>query len=197
MIDKDKDPQADSLIGCVGIFDLAGVPAGGSFWGAGQPADLVADDDEMNKVSSSFDINHEHPDYAVKRAMWRQYRDLYAGGEQFKMNADRYLVDARRSQAMCTRRGLSRSFYENYIGSIVDWYTATLFRREPVMAFEGRNERAKRFFSEFIEDCDLKGTSLAEFFRKQFIEALIGGKSFALIDFPRLSHPAGTSSRGR
>ena len=26
---------------------------------------------------------------------------------------------------------LSRVFYENYIGSIVDWYAATLFRQEP------------------------------------------------------------------
>jgi len=24
--------------------------------------------------------------------MWRQYRDLYAGGEQFKASADQYLV---------------------------------------------------------------------------------------------------------
>jgi hypothetical protein len=140
---------------------------------------------------ASFDINHEHPEFAVKRAMWRQYRDLYAGGEQFKLNADRYLVRRQKEPGDVYAERLSRCFYENYIGSIVDWYTATLFRREPVLAFEGSNERAKRFFSEFTEDCDLKGASVAEFFRRQFIEALVSGKSFVLIDFPRFGRPAG------
>jgi hypothetical protein len=146
----------------------------------------------MNKSSAIFDIDHEHPDFAIKRAMWRQYRDLYAGGEQFKMNADRYLVRRQKEPGDVYAERLSRSFYENYIGSIVDWYTATLFRREPILAFDGKNERAKSFFSEFTDDCDLKGTSLTEFFRKQFIDSLVSGKSFILIDFPRIGHPAET-----
>ena len=40
---------------------------------------------------------------------------------------------------------LARVFYENYLGSIVDWYTATLVRREPVLEFAGTNERGKGF----------------------------------------------------
>ncbi len=92
---------------------------------------------------------------------------------------------------------LSRCFYENYVGSIVDWYAATLFRREPHLTFEGKNERAKKFFAEFTEDCDLKGASFTEFFRKQFIEALVSGKSFVLIDFPRLAQSRGNASGRR
>ncbi len=92
---------------------------------------------------------------------------------------------------------LSRSFYENYVGSIVDWYTATLFRREPVLHFEGNSERSKKFFGVFAEDCDLKGTNLSEFFRRQFVEALVCGKSYVLIDFPRLNEPVGNAGRGR
>ena len=34
----------------------------------------------MNIGNAGPDITHEHPEYAAKRAMWRQYRDLYAGG---------------------------------------------------------------------------------------------------------------------
>ena len=40
VIDKDKDPQQDALIGCAGLFDLAGMPAAGSIRRAEQPADL-------------------------------------------------------------------------------------------------------------------------------------------------------------
>jgi hypothetical protein len=80
---------------------------------------------------------------------------------------------------------LNRAFYENYIGSIVDWYAATLFRREPVISIEGDNETGRKFFSSFVEDCDRKGSNLSDFFRKQMLEALICGSSYTLVDFPR------------
>jgi hypothetical protein len=146
----------------------------------------------MNIGSIGPDITHEHPEYAAKRSMWRQYRDLYAGGAQFIGRADQYLVRRQKEPGDVYVERLSRSFYENYVGSIVDWYTATLFRREPVLNFEGNSERSKKFFSVFAEDCDLKGTNLSEFFRRQFVEALVSGKSYVLIDFPRLSEPVGT-----
>ena len=37
-------------------------------------------------------INREHPEYAARKAIWRQYRDLYAGGEQLRSHASEYLV---------------------------------------------------------------------------------------------------------
>lgn len=145
----------------------------------------------MNIGNTGPDITQEHPEYAAKRVMWRRYRDLYAGGEQFIAKADQYLVRRQKEPGDVYRERLSRSFYENYVGSIVDWYTATLFRREPVLSFEGNSEPPKKFFSVFAEDCDLKGTSITEFFRRQFVEALVCGKSYMLIDFPRLDAPVG------
>jgi hypothetical protein len=146
----------------------------------------------MNIGNSGPDIAREHPEYAAKRSMWRQYRDLYAGGAQFIGKADQYLVRRQKEPGDVYVERLSRSFYENYVGSIVDWYTATLFRREPVLNFEGNSEGSKKFFGVFADDCDLKGTNLSEFFRRQFVEALVSGKSYALIDFPRLNQPVGT-----
>ena len=137
-----------------------------------------------------FDINREHPDYANRRELWRQYQDMYVGGEHFKCNADRYLVRRQKEPADVYGERLIRVFYENYVGSIIDWYTATLFRREPAFSFEGTNENARQFFNTFTEDCDLKGTNLTEFFRARFIQALILGKSHILVDFPRWA-PAG------
>jgi hypothetical protein len=136
----------------------------------------------MNIGNIGPDITHEHPEYAAKRAMWRQYRDLYAGGAQFIASADQYLVRRQKEPGDVFVERLSRSFYENYVGSIVDWYTATLFRREPGLNFEGNSERSKKFFGMFAEDC----------FRRQFVEALVCGKSYVLIDFPRLNEPVGT-----
>jgi hypothetical protein len=148
--------------------------------------------EETQMQNMGFDIRREHPEYAARRTMWKQYRDLYAGGEQFQTNADLYLIRRQKEPADVYAERLSRVFYENYAGSIIDWYTATLFRREPVLNFEGQNERAKKFFGEFVEDCDLKGCSLTEFFRRQFVEALICGRSHIVVDFPRTNGPVGT-----
>lgn len=139
-----------------------------------------------------FDIDREHPEYVARKQMWKRYRDLYVGGEQFRMNAQEYLVRRQREPGDVYAERLVRVFYENYIGSIVDWYAATLFRREPVLTFDGKNEAAEKFFSALVEDVDRKGTHLNDFFRRQFIESLITGGSYTLVDFPRSPVKAGT-----
>jgi hypothetical protein len=134
-----------------------------------------------------FDIDLEHPDYLARKGVWKKYRDLYAGGEQIRAAAGDYLIRRQKEPGDVYAERLDRVFYENYVGSIVDWYAATLFRREPVLTFEGTNEIARAFFGEFVDDADRKGTGLSDFFRHQFIEALVAGTSYALVDFPRVS----------
>jgi hypothetical protein len=141
-----------------------------------------------------FDINREHPDYVVRRAMWRRYRDLYLGGEHFRLHAQDYLVRRQREPGDVYSERLGRVFYQNYIGSIVDWYTATLFQQEPVLTFEGPNDAGKSFFSEFVENVDRKNTQLNDFFRRVFTEGLITGGGYVLVDFPRV--PVHAETRG-
>jgi hypothetical protein len=130
-------------------------------------------------------INREHPEYIARKAMWEQYDDLYAGGEQLRARATHYLVRRHREPGDIYQERLNRVFYENYLGSIIDWYAATLMRREPGLLFEGADAAAKAFYTEFAEDCDLKGTSLSEFFRRRMVEALVCGSSFIAVDFPQ------------
>ena len=58
-------------------------------------------------------INMEHPEYIAKKAMWRKYRDLYAGGEQLKANAPEYLEQRQKEPADVYAERLNRVFYEN------------------------------------------------------------------------------------
>jgi len=139
-----------------------------------------------------MDIDLEHPEYLVSKHVWRRYRDLYIGGERLKLHAQEYLVPRQREPGDVYTERLSRVFYENYIGSIVDWYAATLFRREPVLTFEGSNEQGQAFFGEFVEDVDRKGTALADFLRKQLVGAMVAGASFVLVDFPRMGQTPGS-----
>ena len=32
-------------------------------------------------------IDREHPEYIARKAMWKQYQDLYSGGEKIRTNA--------------------------------------------------------------------------------------------------------------
>ncbi len=141
-----------------------------------------------------FQIDREHPDYATRKGVWKQYRDLYAGGEQFKLNAQNYLTRRQREPGDVYAERLSRAFYENYAGSIVDWYAATLFRREPRMTFEGGSEAARAFYGEFVEDADRRGTAMTDVFRRTFIDTLVTGTSYLLVDFPRSEGGAGGAS---
>jgi hypothetical protein len=135
-----------------------------------------------------IDIDREHPEYLALKHVWRRYRDLYIGGERLKLHAQEYLLPRQREPGDVYTERLSRVFYENYIGSIVDWYSATLFRREPVITFS----ETSTFFSAFLDEVDLKGTGLSDFFRAQFVESLITGSSYVLVDFPRTAEKAGT-----
>ena len=130
-------------------------------------------------------INREHPEYVARKAMWKQYKDLYAGGEQLRVNAPEYLVRRHKEPGEVYGERLCRVFYENYIGSIIDWYAATLMRREPVLLIDGTDSAAKDYYSLLWNDCDLKGTSLSEFFRQRFVQTMVGGCSYIVVDFPR------------
>ena len=135
-------------------------------------------------------ITREHPEYVLNRQNRLMYKDLYLGGEQFKSNASSYLVRRHKEPNDIYFERLNRVFYENYIGSIIDWYTATLFRREPVIQFFGDNDAGRVFFNSFVQNCDRRGTTLTDFYRAQLTEALVYGKSYIAVDFPKPEGPA-------
>lgn len=130
-------------------------------------------------------IIQEHPHYQSRRAELEQYQDLYRGGEEFKKNAALYLTRRQREPQDVYNERLDRVFYENYAGSIIDWFGTTLFRREPQILTIGGSESSRAFLSTFVDDCDQRGTNLSEFFRRQVTQAMTFGASFTLLDFPR------------
>src|ERR1700728_4497795 len=112
------------------------------------------------------EIDREHPDFKRQKLIWRMYRDLYAGGHEFKRRAGEYLLRRQKEPLDVYGERLNRVFYENYVGSIVDWYASTLFRREPSLQFEGGLETGQKFLAELADDCDLRGATLSSFFRQ-------------------------------
>ena len=137
-------------------------------------------------------INREHPEYAGRKMTWRRYRDLYVGGEQLREHGTEYLVRRQKEPGEVYMERLSRLFYQNYIGSIIDWYGAALMHREPVVTLDQGGASADGFYDAFLADCDLKGSRLSEFFRARFVQMLVCGSSYIVMDFPRVTERATT-----
>ncbi len=136
-------------------------------------------------------LEREHPEYSAQKEMWQRYRDFYAGGELMRLNAQKYLPKRQKEPAEVYYERLSRVFYLNYVGSIIDWYAATLLRTEPMLEIGNGANPQEAFYNHFLDDCDLAGTDFVEFFRKAFLQALIYQQSFVLVDFPRVEPPGG------
>lgn len=130
------------------------------------------------------EIDQEHPDFKYKRPMRHMYRDLYAGWHQFKSQAANYLLRRQKEPLDIYSERLERVFYQNYIGSILDWYSSTLFRRELSFQLKGGVGSGRAFLADFIDDADLRGTKLSSFLKTCFTDALIAGTSHVLIDSP-------------
>ena len=58
-----------------------------------------------------LDINREHPEYVAQRPIWKQYKDMYVGGEQFKARADQYLIRRQKEPIDVYGERLVRVFY--------------------------------------------------------------------------------------
>ncbi len=133
-----------------------------------------------------------HRRHADRKEMWRRYWDFYVGGEQLRRNAGLYLMRRQKEPSDVYAERLSRAFYENYLGSCIDWYAATVFRSRPAMEFRTSEAGARSFYASFVEDCDYRGNSLLDVVRNTFIQTLTFGESYVLIDFPKVSGEART-----
>lgn len=131
------------------------------------------------------DAIQPHPEHRAWLSSLEMYRDLYSGGAQMKSKASNYLYRRHREPGEVYQERVTRAFYENYIGSIIDWYASTLFRREPILTVDDTNRRSSKFYFEFFNDCDRNGTSITDFLRKRFIDALIFGKAYIALEFPK------------
>lgn len=131
-------------------------------------------------------LNREHAEYRDRTEMWQRYWDFYVGGEQLRRNAGLYMVRRQKEPNDVYSERLSRVFYENYLGSCIDWYASTLFRTHPGISFRSRVSRVGDFYARFLENSDRRGTPLLDVVRRVFIDALVFRQAYVMIDFPRV-----------
>ena len=101
-------------------------------------------------------INVEHPEYKTRKAMWRKYRDLYAGGEQCGRMPQIILRSVRKNQAMSIASGSISCFTKTMLARLSTGMPRLCFVANHSCLLRDEPIRSK-FFSDFAENCDLKG----------------------------------------
>lgn len=139
-------------------------------------------------------LNREHPEYRDRKEMWQRYWDFYAGGEQLRRNASHYMVRRQKEPNDVYAERLSRVFYENYLGSCIDWYASALFRSRPEVSFRSKAPQIENFYTDFIADSDRRGNPLVSTLQKVLVDTLVLREGYVLIDFPRLGQPLATQA---
>lgn len=135
-------------------------------------------------------LDVQHCDYSTYIDAWNQLELMHAGGVRLKNQLQTFLM--RRPKEMVDvymERG-KRFVYQNILGTITGWYVAKLYEREPRIEVASGDD----FYENFLKDCDRSGGSFVDADRDHFINQLLFGRSYALIDLPR-ADPSQISSR--
>jgi len=142
--------------------------------------------EQANAGQNGFDINLEHPQYVARKQTWKRYRDPLFWRRTFQEQRRRISDSATERAARRLRRAAGKSFLRKLCR--LDRRLVRIDRvPERTDADVRRRERSgQTVLRRIVEDVDRRGTPLADFFRRQFADALVTGTSYALVDFPRL-----------
>ena len=136
-------------------------------------------------------LNQKNPSYCADLIL--KYRCLYSGGQIFRKNISKFLPQNKGESPEIYRQRVDQSSYRAYVGQIIDSFSSQVFSIPFIIrANDGQEDGYGKlkpidldpFYSEFKEDCDLKGTDLSTFLKHQLTTSLICGKSYWLAELP-------------
>lgn len=133
-------------------------------------------------------VNSKHADYDANAAAWLRARDVLAGEDAVKAAGDRYLpkLDSQSDDEFKAYR--SRASFFNAVGRTLDGYSGLIFRRAPFVKIPeapsgGARSALASALGQFVNDCDMLGTSLTGY-AKDLVTEIIGlGRAGTLVDW--------------
>lgn len=125
---------------------------------------------------------YTHPEYDEYIAKWEKYHDCYDANDMYKY-VHRHM---RETDPMFDQR-VKRSYYFNYVASIVDLYVAYIYHPPILRALTAKEEQD---FAPIYEDADLAGVKYSDLIMDACCLAQICGHCGVLVDSPK-SPPEG------
>src|SRR5580698_5703583 len=129
----------------------------------------------------------QHPELAKRLQLYEDLRVLYEGGKELKDNVGRFLVKRERELGSAYLARESKPNYDNILSTVVSFFISKLYENGIEIEFSSpESEVIDTFYSDFIQECDRGDTSLELFFTRFTEELLVFGKSYFVIDLPKL-----------
>jgi len=132
-------------------------------------------------MRTAEELKKEHPAYPARKTEWLFFGDSYYGGSRYLKTT--YILKHPNEQDADYKHRLAVACYYNFCQEIVDLYTSYLFQKPPEIDY---GTLAKDdLFSTFLQDVDLKGSSLSTFLREAQRKAGIYGHLIVVVDKPK------------
>lgn len=121
----------------------------------------------------------------------RDLEALYDGDELFEKRLNTFLPQWEREPDDRYHLRKKNAFYRNYLGAIVDYFSALLFTSKPKTIARGVDTKEPKpdpgeYYDTFREDCDRTGTDLDAFFKDRLTDAMVHRCSWFSIEQPSL-----------
>jgi hypothetical protein len=122
-------------------------------------------------------IDSVHPDYAAAQERWKRNRAVVSGEDAVKAAGETYLPKLGGQNDADYKKYLTRATFFNATGRTADGLAGLVFRKAPVAELPA-------VIKAYAEDVDFAGTSLDDFARKAFEDALKTGRGGILTEYP-------------
>ncbi len=128
-------------------------------------------------------VNTTHPEYDAGLSAWLRIRDVLAGEDAIKRGGEKYVPRLESQSDDEFAAYVQRGFFYNATARTVDGDLGLIFRRDPVLVLPAESSALHPILKTFVNDVDLRGTTLDACARHTVIEVISLGRSGSLIDW--------------
>jgi hypothetical protein len=126
-------------------------------------------------------LQQTHPDFDREHLL--DLVALYRGGKCFANRVTRFLPQNEFEPETVYRKRLGAAKYFNYLGPIIDRFSASLIQVPPSLS-KNNDEPVDEFWKTWQANVDGLGTDLSELARETITDALMKGRTFLAIEKP-------------
>jgi hypothetical protein len=128
-------------------------------------------------------VQSTHLDYDANLPVWLRVRDVLAGDDAIKAAGEKYVPRLQDQTDDEFTAYVQRSSFFNATARTVSGYLGLIFRRDPVLVLPDPSNSLHPILKTFVNDVDLRGTTLDAYARHTVSEVICLGRSGTLIDW--------------
>jgi len=142
-------------------------------------AELAVKPNTSPGVVTVAQLDVKHIEWRMYNMTWIILQLLREGGDMLRQNAQLLLAPRPKEDPSVYNARIKRITYQNIIANAGGWYEAEMFKTAPRIEMQGDE------YDNFLQDCDRTGRSLVDFYRTEYGDVFVNGRSYVLVDQPQ------------